>query len=165
LHSNCEDSATRAEILENLMDEEGKTGRSAPHPELWQDFMDGLGAEDKSTGYNTAALSMKDNFLRLSQSSYAAGLCALYAYEYQTPEISKTKVEGLKTFYGIDDAKTCEFFRVHEVADIYHAKTCEALIDALPADAQAEALQASRLAAQSLWDFLTAAYGDRMASC
>ncbi|HEU0118820.1 MAG TPA: pyrroloquinoline quinone biosynthesis protein PqqC, partial [Alphaproteobacteria bacterium] len=36
LHSNCENEAAREEILENLMDEEGKTGRSAPHPQLWR---------------------------------------------------------------------------------------------------------------------------------
>jgi pyrroloquinoline quinone (PQQ) biosynthesis protein C len=29
LHSHCEDETARLEILENLMDEEGKTGRSA----------------------------------------------------------------------------------------------------------------------------------------
>src|ERR1700734_2972999 len=67
LHSNCEDSAAREEILENLMDEEGKTGRGAPHPQLWQDFMDGLGAKDHAT-YSPAALKAKETFLKLCQS-------------------------------------------------------------------------------------------------
>jgi pyrroloquinoline quinone (PQQ) biosynthesis protein C len=52
---------------------------------------------------------------------------------------------------------------VHETADIYHAKTCEKFIDAIPADKQAEALNAAREAAQSLWDFLSEAYGTEMA--
>jgi pyrroloquinoline quinone (PQQ) biosynthesis protein C len=51
---------------------------------------------------------------------------------------------------------------VHETADVYHAKTCEALIEAIPADKQAAALQAAREAAQCLWDFLSEAYGDKM---
>lgn len=164
LHSHCEDETARMEILENLMDEEGKTGRSAPHPQLWRDFMAGLGAKDGAE-YGEAALRMKDAFLGLCRSSYAEGLCALYAYEYQTPEISKTKIDGLKKFYGLTDPRVFEFFTVHEVADIYHAKTCEKLIDAIPADKQAAALQAAREAAQSLWDFLSEAYGTEMATC
>jgi pyrroloquinoline-quinone synthase len=162
LHSHCEDPAARAEILENLMDEEGKTGRSAPHPELWQDFIEGLGTKEHAN-YGPAALKAKETFLRLCRSSYEAGLCALYAYEYQTPEISKTKIEGLKKFYGLTDPRAYEFFKVHETADIYHSKTCEKFIDAIPADKQAAALAAAREAAQSLWDFLSEAYGTEMA--
>jgi pyrroloquinoline-quinone synthase len=164
LHSNCEDAVAREEILENLMDEEGKTGRSAPHPQLWQDFMTALGAHDSQT-YGEAALASKDTFLKFCRSSYAEGLSALYAYEYQSPEISKTKIEGLKKFYGLTDERAFEFFRVHETADIYHSKTCEKLIDAIPADEQAAALVAARGAAQSLWDFLSEAYGDQPAMC
>ncbi len=158
LHSNCEDAGARAEILENLMDEEGKTGRSDPHPQLWNDFITGLGAKDHGN-YNEAALATKEAFLTFCKSSYEEGLCALYSYEYQTPAISKTKVEGLKKFYGLTDERTFEFFKVHEVADIYHSQTCEKLIDAIPADKQAAALAAAKDAAQSLWNFLSEAYG------
>jgi pyrroloquinoline-quinone synthase len=157
VHSRCEDAIAREEMLENLMDEEGKTGRGPAHPILWQDFIDGVGGENGLEP--VAGRKARDTYLRLTQSSYAEGLCALYAYEYQTPEISKTKTEGLNKFYGIDDAKTLEFFRTHEVADIYHSKTCEKLIDAIPADQQAAALKAAREAADTLWNFLTEAYG------
>jgi len=53
---------------------------------------------------------------------YIKGLSALYAYEMQVPEISKTKIAGLKNFYGVDSNKAIEFFTVHEEADIYHSK-------------------------------------------
>ena len=36
------------------------------------------------------------------EGSVAEGLAALYAYESQIPEVSKTKREGLAAFYGID---------------------------------------------------------------
>src|ERR1700761_4183678 len=62
LHSQCENAEARAEILENLMDEEGATGRSAPHPQLWKDFMDGVGATGASA-YGDAALKTKESFL------------------------------------------------------------------------------------------------------
>jgi pyrroloquinoline-quinone synthase len=162
LHSNCEDAKAREEIFENLMDEEGRTGRSAPHPQLWADFAAALGDEVRGE-YGAAAIKARDAFLTLCKSSYETGLCALYAYEYQTPAISTTKIDGLKKFYGIEDAKALEFFRVHETADVYHSKTCEALIDAIPADKQAAALAAAREAAQALWDFLSEAYGKQMA--
>jgi pyrroloquinoline-quinone synthase len=162
LHSHCEDATARQEILENLMDEEGATGRSAPHPVLWQDFMQGIGAKPQAQ-FGDAALASKETFLKHCRSSYEEGLCALYSYEYQTPEIAKTKIEGLKSFYDLKDPKAFEFFTVHEVADIYHAKTCEKLIDAIPADRQPAALKAARDAAQSLWDFLSEAYGPAMA--
>jgi pyrroloquinoline-quinone synthase len=165
LHSHCEDKEARAEIFENLMDEEGQTGRSKPHPELWRGFMDGLGAAQDGTPYCEGALALKSTFLQLCQSSYAEALCALYAYEYQTPEISKTKIEGLEKFYGLTDAGGVEFFRVHEAADLYHSATCEKLIGALPADQQDAALLAARKAAESLWNFLSAVYEDKMTEC
>jgi pyrroloquinoline-quinone synthase len=164
LHSNCENEAAREEILENLMDEEGKTGRSAPHPQLWRDFLDGLGATAHEN-YGASALRTKETFLKLCKASYEEGLCALYSYEYQTPAISKTKIEGLKKFYGLTDPRAFEFFTVHETADIYHSKTCEKLIDAIPADKQAIALAAAREAAQSLWNFLSEAYGTDQMAC
>lgn len=159
LHSQCENQDARASILENLMDEEGKTNRSAPHPQLWRDFMSALGVENPAPTYGNAAIKTRDIFLKRCRSSYAEGLCALYAYEYQTPAISKTKIEGLKKFYGYTDPRCFEFFRVHEVADVYHSKTCEELIDGIPPEDQAEALAAAREAGQSLWDFLSEAYG------
>ncbi len=165
VHSNCENATARQMMLENLMDEEGKTGHSAPHPELWQDFISALGAKTDETNYGQAALAMKQAFLSLCQKSYAEGLTALYAYEYQTPAISKTKIEGLKAFYGLDSEQATAFFAVHEVADVYHSKTCAALIDALPADQQAAALASATTAAKALWDFLTEAYGDAAQNC
>ena len=48
------------------------------------------------------------------------GLAALYAYESQIPEVSKTKREGLAAFYGIADEDATRFFSVHEEADVWH---------------------------------------------
>ncbi|HVY12299.1 MAG TPA: CADD family putative folate metabolism protein [Alphaproteobacteria bacterium] len=162
VHSRCEDAKQREELLENLMDEEGKTGRGPAHPILWQDFIDGLGGKE-AAGADAAGVKARDTYLRLTQSSYEEGLCALYAYEYQTPAISGTKIEGLKKFYNIDDARTLEFFRTHEIADVYHSRTCEQIIDAIPADKQAAALKAAREASEALWNFLSEAYGEECA--
>jgi len=43
VHANCEDQATRKQLLNNLIDEEDG---SPNHPELWKKFADGLGVGD-----------------------------------------------------------------------------------------------------------------------
>ena len=50
----------------------------------------------------------------------AEGLAALYAYESQIPEVSRSKREGLAAFYGISDSEATRFFSVHEKADVWH---------------------------------------------
>ena len=126
VHSNCDDVNTRQILLENLADEEGfKTG-VADHPKLWLNFSQSLGlteAEVKSAEPLREVEDLVDGMYELTRSpEFTLGLAALYAYESQVPEISKTKIEGLKKFYGIDSEKAIEFFKVHEEADVYHSR-------------------------------------------
>ncbi|MBA3706603.1 MAG: CADD family putative folate metabolism protein [Bacteroidetes bacterium] len=126
VHSNCDDVNTRQILLENLADEEGfKTG-IADHPRLWLNFAQSLGlteAEVKTAEPLREVEDLVDGMYELTRSpEFTLGLAALYAYESQVPEISKTKIEGLKKFYGIDSDKAIEFFKVHEEADVYHSR-------------------------------------------
>ena len=43
VHANCDDQATRKQLLNNLIDEEAG---SPNHPELWKKFAGGLGVEE-----------------------------------------------------------------------------------------------------------------------
>src|SRR5260370_41296548 len=43
VHANCDDQATRKQLLSNLVDEEAG---SPNHPELWLKFAEGLGVAD-----------------------------------------------------------------------------------------------------------------------
>src|SRR5881409_3850210 len=43
VHTNCDDHATRKQLLGNLIDEEAG---SPNHPELWKKFANGLGIDD-----------------------------------------------------------------------------------------------------------------------
>ncbi|MDQ3019173.1 MAG: CADD family putative folate metabolism protein [Bacteroidota bacterium] len=126
VHSNCDDVNTRQILLENLADEEGfKTGIE-DHPRLWINFAQSLGlteAEVKAAEPLREVEDLVDGMYELTRSpEFTLGLAALYAYESQVPEISKTKIDGLKKFYGIDSEKAIEFFKVHEEADIYHSR-------------------------------------------
>ena len=57
----------------------------------------------------------------LTASSFEAGAAAMYAYEKQLPEISRSKIAGLKSFYGMEGGDATRYFELHEEADVRHA--------------------------------------------
>jgi pyrroloquinoline-quinone synthase len=121
VHAGCEDAALRQELLENLIEEERGTEN---HPALWRKFAAALGAaaSDMAVSPRTPEVAEAIAEFRRStrEGSTAEGLAALYAYESQIPEVSKTKREGLCAFYGIEEGDATEFFSVHEKADVWH---------------------------------------------
>lgn len=123
VHSGCDDPSLRRELLENLVEEEGGPDN---HPALWRRFAVALGGAetDLSIQPRTPEVAAAIAEFRRStrEGSVAEGLAALYAYESQIPEISRTKREGLAAFYGIDEAEAVRFFTVHEEADVWHRR-------------------------------------------
>jgi pyrroloquinoline-quinone synthase len=121
VHSGCEDAALRQELLENLIEEERGEEN---HPALWRRFAAALGAAESDLASSPRTPEVAEaiaEFRRATrEGSVAEGLAALYAYESQIPEVSKTKREGLATFYGIVDENATRFFSVHEEADVWH---------------------------------------------
>ena len=58
-------------------------------------------------------------------------LAVLYAIEASQPEISRTKLEGLLAHYGYaEEGPAVEYFRMHELRDVEHARQAGALIEA-----------------------------------
>ena len=99
-----------------------------------------------------------NTFMKLSKEQrYHIGLAALYCYESMQPEISETKKDGLKKFYGIDDEKTLKFFTVHMHADKWHREVLRKLIAELnnSKEKQAETMVAIDEALHALNNFLT----------
>jgi pyrroloquinoline-quinone synthase len=121
VHSGCEDAVLRQELLENLVEEERGEQN---HPALWRRFAAAMGAVESDLAVRARTPEVGDAIGEFSQmtrsGSVAEGLAALYAYESQIPEISKTKREGLAAFYGITDTEAVRFFSVHEKADVWH---------------------------------------------
>lgn len=152
VHSQCEDMSARRILLENLMEEEG-TGHSPPHPELWRDFSEGIGAS--TVGSTRIGEALRDSYFSLCSSSYAHGLGALHAYESQIPEVARAKIEGLERHYGVTHEKSIRFFSVHETADIYHSRAVADLIERLDPAERGSAREAARKASQALWSFLS----------
>lgn len=112
------DPATK-NVVSGIMEEE------AEHVELWARFAASLGVSKGSLiGYRgTPKTKAAVSRLRsVTEGSLCEGAAAMYAIESEQPKISKTKLDGLKAFYGMsgkEDATT--YFREHEVADVRHA--------------------------------------------
>lgn len=152
VHSRCPEIAARKVLLENLVDEEIK---GVDHPELWMRFAEGLGAsreEVKTQAPLPETKEMVERYFDLTSREWTEGLCALFAYEWQVPEVSTSKIDGLKKFYGVEDDRSLSFFKVHQHYDVEHSNQVAALIDQYADPATAEA--ATREAADALWTFL-----------
>ena len=157
IHSRCADIATRQALLENLIEEE----RGAEnHPELWLRFAEAIGVPRERVLDSTTSASstgLVDEFTRLAESAHVpSGLAALYAYESQIPPVATAKIDGLKRFYGVTDERGLSFFRVHEMADVWHARTgAELIARHCATDHDRElALDAGNRVLSALWSLL-----------
>ena len=164
VHSRCDDLQVRQELLENLIEEERGEEN---HPELWMRFAEGLGVAREDVRDAKLLPSTVDSVARLksltASEDFRDGLAALYAYESQVPEVARTKREGLKDFYGIEDERAVSFFRVHEGIDVLHQETEKQILSekCKTADEQRRAVEVAKESAKALWGFLdgvTAAY-------
>lgn len=154
IHSLCPHIKSRQILLENLIEEEHGEEN---HPELWLRFAEGLGVS-RELCHKEAELSkthaLVEGYFDLVRSDYATGLGALYAYERQTPEISKSKIEGLNKNYKIKDQRTLQFFEVHMTYDVHHRNEIAKLLENLTLKNRKKASQGAREGAQLLWSFL-----------
>lgn len=156
VHSRCEDLQTRRNLLDNLIDEEaGKPN----HLDMWRSFALALGVSENDIDNETAnpaTTALIEEFKKhCSSSCTAAGVAALYCYESQIPEICKTKIDGLKKWYGMDDPKGYYYFSVHETADVEHAEAERNMLARLVNSSnEKQVLEAAEGTLNSLNDFL-----------
>src|SRR5438094_5814418 len=131
VHANCDDQATRKQLLNNLSDEEAG---SPNHPELWLKFAEGFGISDvdvRNSAKERETKRLVDTFRSVcSEGSIAEGLAALYAYESQIPAICESKIEGLKKHYGFANPENYRYFSVHVQADREHAAAEREMLEA-----------------------------------
>jgi pyrroloquinoline-quinone synthase len=157
VHSNCDDQATRKQLLDNLIDEEAG---SPNHPELWKQFASGLGVEDAefmATKRQPETKNLIDTFRSVcGQESTAQGLAALYAYESQIPAICESKIDGLKKHYGFTKPEHYEYFTVHIEADREHSAAEREMLDRYVNDENFESVKVSvNRVLDALWDMLS----------
>ena len=122
ISSLTDDDPSIKAVLRETLNEESE------HIELWVKFAVGLGIpRDELLDYagsrktNEAVSQLK----KLTASSLEEAASAMYAYEMEIPKISRSKLEGLKKFYGLDNSydngNITRYFEIHEQVDIRHA--------------------------------------------
>jgi pyrroloquinoline-quinone synthase len=114
------------------------------HVRLWDGFVAAVGGsvEDEPTPETAQCVDTWTGDRELLPT-----LAKLYAIESGQPEISRTKREGLRDFYGIEEGAGTAYFTVHESRDTQHAAEVRELIEELARDADADGLVSAATAA------------------
>jgi len=167
VHANCDDQATRKQILSNLIDEEAG---SPNHPELWVKFAQGLGVEDVDFAKTEKRPETKDlieTFRSVcGEGSIAEGLAALYSYESQVPAICESKIDGLKKHYGFTNPKHYEYFSIHIEADREHSEAERRMLVSYIGSHNIDNVRASvHRVLDALWEMLSGVYRRRAGAC
>jgi pyrroloquinoline-quinone synthase len=77
-------------------------------------------------------------------------LAVLYAIEASQPEISRTKLEGLREHYPyVEEGPATEYFSLHEKLDVEHAASAGKLIEELMAACPEPEAQADRMVSRA----------------
>jgi pyrroloquinoline-quinone synthase len=151
------ESAGSAEGLRRHAEEE------AAHVALWEQFeraaASASSASADSSQSRPAGAEPADAELEQTRAcvrAWTAGesllehLAVLYAIEAGQPEISATKLRGLTEHYGFSaEGPATEYFRVHELRDVEHARDARELIARLMADSEDADAQAERMVARA----------------
>jgi len=135
------------------------------HVALWDDFARASGARASGAretvdpadgGVDPADGGVALDETRACAEAWTAGedllehLAVLYAIEASQPEVSKTKLEGLTEHYGYSaEGPALEYFRVHELRDVEHARAAGELIEELLDGSDDAEAQAGRMIARA----------------
>ena len=87
------------------------------HVALWDRFAAALGAEPGVQPTPETAACVEE----WTEGGTLATLARLYAIESGQPEISRTKLEGLREHYEMPEGPGTEYFTVHAALDVEHA--------------------------------------------
>jgi pyrroloquinoline-quinone synthase len=167
VHANCDDQATRKQLLSNLIDEEAG---SPNHSELWLKFAEGLGVSDvdvRESGNWPETKNLIEPFRSVcADGSTAEGVAALYAYESQIPAICESKIDGLKKHYGFTDPEHYQYFTVHIEADREHSAVERKMLAGYIDDHNFESVKASvTRILDALWEMLSGVCGRHAIAC
>jgi pyrroloquinoline-quinone synthase len=133
------DQPVRSDIINNAREE-------AEHVEPWVRFASALGvsrSELASYGGSAKTNDAVAKMMALAGSTFEEGVAAMYAYEMELPKISRSKIDGLKKFYNMDNADATNYFEIHEEADVRHAQVWREILSKVPAERQEAAFNAA----------------------
>ena len=134
------------DLVEANLDDE--LHRPCAHVDLLAGFLDAVGAADAPSTPATAALVELYRTAHTESAAFALGVVC--AYELQAAAVARSKAEGLRAHYGLDDDAT-RFWDVHAGLEADHAAWTLAAAATLGADEVLRGVAASR---DAWWSFL-----------
>ena len=153
-------------ILENNAREE------AEHVELWVRFANALGVSRSDLlNYEGSEKTNEaiDKLMGLSSLTLEEAAAAMYAYEMELPKISRSKIDGLKKFYGMDNKDATKYFETHEEADVRHAQVWREILERTPIERQGaifnsaiKSLQAQNMLLDAVYEKYVSPQGSRI---
>jgi pyrroloquinoline-quinone synthase len=140
VESIAEDTGNSDDIITKNASEE------AEHVELWVRFATALGLSRSDLinyGGSDKTNAAIAKLMALANFTFEEAVAAMYAYEMELPKISRSKIDGLKTFYGVDNEDAIKYFEIHEEADVRHAQVWREILQKIPVDKQEAAFNAA----------------------
>ena len=118
----------------------------AEHVDLWVRFAKALGISRSDLinyGGSEKTNEAVDKLMGLSSLTFEEAAAAMYAYEMEIPKISRSKIDGLKKFYGMNSEDAIKYFETHEEADVRHAQVWREILQSIPVERQEAAFNAA----------------------
>ncbi len=133
------DPSLKRAIGQNLKEE-------SEHIEPWIMFSTAMGVQRNDLtsykGENETNMAVS-SLSQLTERSLEEAVAAMYAYEKELPKISKSKIDGLKKFYGVQSNEATKYLEIHEEVDLRHSEVWKNILKTIPEDKQERAFDAA----------------------
>lgn len=133
------DPSLKRAVGQNLKEE-------SEHIEPWIMFSTAMGVQRNDLasykGENETNMAVS-TLSQLTERSLEEAVAAMYAYEKELPKISKSKIDGLKKFYGVQSNEATKYLEIHEEVDLRHSEVWKNILKTIPEDKQECALNAA----------------------
>ena len=133
------DPSLKRAVGQNLKEE-------SEHIEPWIMFSTAMGVQRNDLtsykGENETNMAVS-SLSQLTERSLEEAVAAMYAYEKELPKISKSKIDGLKKFYGLQSNEATKYLEIHEEVDLRHSQVWKNILKTVPEDKQERAFDAA----------------------
>ena len=133
------DPSLKRGVGQNLKEE-------SEHIEPWIMFSTAMGVQRNDLasykGENETNMAVS-TLSQLTERSLEEAVAAMYAYEKELPKISKSKIDGLKKFYGVQSNEATKYLEIHEEVDLRHSEVWKNILKTIPEEKQECALNAA----------------------
>jgi pyrroloquinoline-quinone synthase len=133
------DPSLKRAVGQNLKEE-------SEHIEPWIMFSTAMGVQRNDLtsykGENETSMAVS-TLSQLTERSLEEAVAAMYAYEKELPKISRSKIDGLKKFYGVQSNEATKYLEIHEEVDLRHSEVWKNILKTIPEEKQERALNAA----------------------